>query len=268
MDDSRLRFLGDGIRRVRDARVTVVGAGGTGSHIVQQLAHLGLQAIILIDPDTLDPSNINRVVLSHAGFVGKPKTLIPTKRLRKLNTDIVPISESLESADAIAALQSSDLCFGAVDHFGTRHLIEYFARMALVPVIDVGTQIVPSFDKGARKTGATSAGGQVVTSIPGEACFWCMGFLSDGLLTRERTRYADGDAQFEQQVISMNGILASQAVTNMLALFAGFVGPAGLTRYISYNALTQQMGAHPNLIGLNVDDCTHYDVISAGWAAR
>lgn len=265
MDDSRLSFLGtEGLERIRDLRVTVVGAGGSGSHIVQQLAHLRVASIIVIDPQDLEPSNVNRVVLSHYGAVGKPKAEILRSRLRKLGTTIEPILAEIESADALAALQSADLCFGAVDHFGTRHMIEYFARAAFVPVIDVGMQITP--DKATRTI--SSAGGQVVTSLPGAACFWCMGFLNDNLLTHERSRYANGIPAFEQQVISINGLLASQAITNMLALFAGFSGRSGITPYISYNALDSRMRPHPNLTGVDLSSCRHYPLKDAGWAAR
>ena len=268
-DDTRLAFLQrEGLARIREIRAAVVGAGGSGSHIVQQLAHLRVKSIVSIDPDVLEVSNVNRVVLSHYGAVGRPKSEILASRLRKLRTEIIPIVASVESGDAINALQAADICFGAVDHYGTRHLIEYFARMALVPVIDVGMQITPREHSVTDEPAVLSAGGQIVTSLPGAACFWCMGFLSDDLLTRERTRYANGDAQYEQQVISINGLLASQAVTNMLGLFAGFVGPSGVSRYLTYNALTQSLREHPNIIGLDLQACRHYRTQDAGWVAR
>lgn len=265
MDDSRLAFLGSGgLERLRNLRIVVVGAGGSGSHIIQQLAHLRVKLITAIDPQDLERSNINRVVLSHYRAVGKPKAETIAYRLRKLGTPIQPMACSVESPDAVNAIQCADICFGAVDHFGTRNIIEYFARAALVPVIDVGMLIKPD----AKNGSITSAGGQIVTSLPGSACFWCMGFLNDELLTRERTRYADGVEAFEQQVISINGLLASQAVTNMLGLFTGFAGRAGITPYISYNALDSGMRPHPNLLGVDLTSCPHYPVKDAGWVAR
>lgn len=138
--------------------------------------------------------------------------------------------------------------------------------MALVPVIDVGMQIKVEGEGENRRV--TSAGGQVVTSLSGGACFWCLGFLSEELLTRERNRYAGTQIEYEQQVISINGLLASQAITNMLGLLAGFVGATGVRRYISYNALTATMRAHPLLDGINVDTCPHYPLEDAGWSAR
>lgn len=265
-DDSRLMFLGaTGLASLRSARAVVVGAGGSGSHIIQQLAHLGVGEVIAIDPDGLERSNVNRVVLSHYRAVGQPKAELISHRLRKLGR-VQPIVLRIEEADSISALQSSDVCFSAVDHFGTRHLIEYFARMALVPVIDVGMQITVEGSGESRRV--TSAGGQVVTSLPGGACFRCLGFLSDELLTRERNRYAGTQIEYEQQVISINGLLASQAITNMLGLFAGFVAPAGVTRYISYNALTASLRAHPLLQGVDMNACPHYPLKDAGWSAR
>lgn len=266
-DDSRLAFLGDvGLARIRSLRLAVVGAGGSGSHIVQQLAHLGVEHITVIDPDRLERSNVNRVVMSHYRLTGQPKAEILQWRLRKLTSRIETIVEPVESPDAIAAMQQCDLCFGAVDHWGTRNLVEYFCRMAYVPVIDVGMQITPA--RSQEERAIASAGGQIVTSVPGAACFWCMNFLSEDLLTRERTDYANGARAYEQQVVSINGLLASQAVTNMLALFAGFAGPGGMTRYISYNALEQTMRPHPNLVGVVLDNCSHFAPEGAGWAVR
>ncbi len=265
-DDSRLAFLGaTGLASLRSARAVVVGTGGSGSHLVQQLAHLGVGETIAIDPDNLERSNVNRVVLSHYRVIGQPKAELIAHRLRKL-ARVQPLVMRIEEADSIQGLQSADICFSAVDHFGTRHVIEYFARMALVPVIDVGMQIRVEGEGDTRRV--VSAGGQVVTSIPGEACFWCLGFLSDELLARERNRYAGTQVDYEQQVISVNGLLASQAITNMLGLFAGFVGPSGVTRYTSYNALTGNMRSHPLLSGVDVNVCPHYPLKDAGWAVR
>lgn len=103
MEDSRLAFLqADGLARIRKLQVAVVGAGGSGSHIVQQLAHLRVGKIIVIDPDVLDPSNVNRAVLTHPGLVGQQKAEILSRRLRKLRADIAPLVERAESADGIA----------------------------------------------------------------------------------------------------------------------------------------------------------------------
>jgi molybdopterin-synthase adenylyltransferase len=265
-DDSRLMFLGaTGLASLRGARAVVVGAGGSGSHLIQQLAHLGVGEIIAIDPDDLERSNVNRVVLSHYRAVGQAKADLIAYRLRKVGR-VQGMVLRIEEPDAISALQSADICFSAVDHFGTRHIIEYFARMALVPVIDVGMQITVEGDDESRRV--TSAGGQVVTSLPGGACFRCLGFLTDELLTRERNRYAGTQVEYEQQVISVNGLLASQAVTNMLGLFAGFVALSGLARYISYNALTGTMRPHPLLSGVDLNACPHYPLQDAGWSAR
>ena len=267
MSDSRLAFLGAaGLAKIKSLRTAVVGAGGSGSHLVQQLAHLGVVSVIIIDPDWLERSNVNRVVMSHYGLVGQPKAELLQWRLRRLRSRLEPIVDSVESPDAIAALQQCDVCFGAVDHSGTRHLIEYFCRMAFVPLIDVAMQITPG--RNADEPPIVSAGGRVVTSLPCGACFWCMEFLHDDLITRERTEYADGARALQQQVVSINGLLASQAITNMLGLFAGFAGAGGVTRYISYNALDQTMRPHPNLLGVGLDTCSHYRAEGAGWAVR
>ena len=62
-DFSRQSFLGPEAEQIlADARVTIAGLGGGGSHIVQQLAHLGVGHFRLIDPQEIDASNLNRLV--------------------------------------------------------------------------------------------------------------------------------------------------------------------------------------------------------------
>src|SRR5689334_7577265 len=62
-DFSRQSFLGTRAQEVlANTRVTIAGLGGGGSHIAQQLAHVGVGEIRLVDPDKIEPSNLNRLV--------------------------------------------------------------------------------------------------------------------------------------------------------------------------------------------------------------
>jgi len=75
---------GEGQAKLRRARVAVVGAGGGGSHVIQQLAYLGVGEILVIDPDVYEESNRHRVVLATHSDLGKPKMKIVERFIRKI----------------------------------------------------------------------------------------------------------------------------------------------------------------------------------------
>lgn len=82
--------------------------------------------------------------------------------------------------------------------------LEVFSRRFLIPYIDIGLGVLKVSDERPRMNG------QVVLSMPGSACFRCLGFLSDHDLAIEVGRY--GQAVPRPQVVWANGILASTAV--------------------------------------------------------
>ncbi len=258
MDTSRLSFLGrDGLELLHDAHAVVIGAGGGGSHIVQQLSHLAAGRITVIDPDVLEISNVNRVVGASYEDVGLPKAYILSRRFAELGSRIIAITESCTSVDSIAAQQSSDIVFGAVDSFAVRNDIEAICRQSLTPYVDIGLTIKID-DDGL----VTAAGGQVALSLPGGPCLQCMRIITDERMAEDRLDYAVNAAP-DQQVISMNGVLASEAVNVGLELITGFTNRDPIPAYIAYDAILHTLGPHPSFDSNR--DCAHYPVAEAGW---
>ena len=66
-------FGADGQRRISASRVAIVGLGGLGSHLAQQLAYLGVGSYVLIDADTVATSNLNRLIGATAADTGSGK---------------------------------------------------------------------------------------------------------------------------------------------------------------------------------------------------
>ena len=213
---SRMSFLGDGLAWLRGATVTVLGAGGGGSHIAQQVAHLGVGRLPLVDFDPLEHHNVNRVVGAGYGDVGELKADLLAKRFWDLGTRVIPVPHKAESREGRRWIEQSDVVFGAVDGARARNNIEGFCRGALVPFIDIGLKIHVADDE----TTVLAIGGQIVTSVPGGPCLWCAEVLTDEALLLDRQEYLAGRP--EQQVVSLNGILASQAVSGMLSLMTGY----------------------------------------------
>lgn len=257
IDTSRMSFLGaPGLARLRAATATVVGAGGGGSHIVQQLAHIGIGRIVVIDPDRLETSNVNRVVGVTYRDIGRGKANLLVKRFSSLGAQLVAVHARAETLQGRRWIARSDVVLGGLDGFRPRDNVERICRSALVPYIDIGLTIT------IGQAGTVSAvGGQIVTSVPNGPCLRCVGVITDESLARDREEYVAGPP--EQQVIPMNGILASQAVTIALALLTGFSTSHPLPPHLLYDGLEHSLRSNTYLPDV---PCPHYPLEDAGWA--
>src|SRR5690349_12345842 len=115
----------DGQRKLKGARVLLVGAGGLGSPAAQYLAASGVGTIGLVEDDTVDMSNLQRQVLYTADDVGHPKLDRAVARLRAMNPHItvVPHAARLAADNALALVEQYDLVLDGTDNFATRYLI-------------------------------------------------------------------------------------------------------------------------------------------------
>lgn len=256
IDTSRISFLGRGGARLRSATVSVVGGGGGGSHIVQQLAHLAVGIVPVIEPDRIERPNVNRLPTVNYSDIGRYKAVVLAERLQGLGGTVVPVLARAESRKGRAWLERSDLVIGAVDGIRARRNIENICRQAMVPYIDIGLGIDVADDGSIR-----SIGGQIVTSLPGGPCLRCVEVVTDAGIIADREEYVVGAPA--QQVISMNGLLASQAVNNALVLLTHYANPFKVPPIIRFDGLLHRM--QPDAEEAE-DGCTHYAVDGSGWA--
>lgn len=251
---SRMSFLGKGLGWLSTATVTVLGAGGGGSHLAQQVAHIGVGRMVVADHDVLEDSNVNRVVGANYADVGASKATVLAGRLQGLRTEIVTVLARAESGEGRRWIEGSDAVFGAVDGGRARNNIERICRTALVPYIDIGLRIDVADDKSIR-----AIGGQVFMSLPGGPCMWCVGLVSPEILEADREEYVAG--QPEQQVVSMNGLLASQAINGLLALIADYGDPFPPPLLVRYDGLLHSLKPDDYVSAI----CPHYPLVDAGW---
>jgi len=257
MDLSRLSFLGPNAHRLRESTVAVVGAGGGGSHVIQQLAHLGVGTTAVIDDDRLERWNVNRVPCSTYRDLGRHKGEVLSERLKGLGGRVVPVLKRGESDEGRMWIERSDLVVGALDGARARNNIESICRAALVPYIDIGLTIDVADDGEIR-----AIGGQVVTSLLGGPCLRCAGVVTEATMMADREEYVAGAP--EQQVISMNGVLASQAVNVVLKLLTGYVSDYPAPPVILYDGLLDTLVPDKHVQKI----CPHYPLEAAGWAVR
>lgn len=115
----------EGQRKLQNARVLVIGAGGLGCPALLYLAAAGLGTLGIIDGDTVDASNLNRQILFGVNDVGKPKTACAAAMLRKKYPDINLITYSffLKAENITEVLRDFDLVLDGSDNFETRYLV-------------------------------------------------------------------------------------------------------------------------------------------------
>lgn len=118
-------FGARGQKRLKAARVLVVGAGGLGSPAAMYLAAAGVGTLGLVDFDVVDLSNLQRQVLHGTPDVGRPKLDSATERLRALNPEVtvVPHALRLSAENALGLFTQYDLVLDGTDNFATRYLI-------------------------------------------------------------------------------------------------------------------------------------------------
>jgi len=124
-----------GQRRLKDARVLVVGAGGLGSPSALYLAAAGVGTIGLVDADLVDLSNLQRQVLHGSATIGRHKLDSAETRLRDLNPNVrvVRHAERLTSANAMGIFAGYEVVLDGSDNFPTRYLVNDAAFLSGIP---------------------------------------------------------------------------------------------------------------------------------------
>jgi len=258
-DYSRQSFLGpDAQDRIFRCVVGVVGLGGGGSHIVQQLAHLGFLNFRLFDADAIEASNLNRLVGGTAVSVKEkvPKAQIAATLIRGIRPHaiVTPVQDVWQNHAHLLA--GCDLVFGCLDGFDQRRQLEAATRRYLVPLIDIGMDVFRADD------GSHAIAGQVILSMPGGPCMTCLGFLNERTLTREAAAY--GAAGPQPQVIWANGALASSAVGIAVDLVTDWSRSLRQTVYLSYRGNDGTITPHARLPFISPGPCPHYPFSECG----
>ncbi len=115
----------EGQRRLKGARVLLIGAGGLGSPAALYLAAAGVGTIGLVEFDLVDVTNLQRQILHGTAALGRPKLESAVERLHDLNPHVrvEPVAERLSSANALEILRRYDLVVDGSDNFPTRYLV-------------------------------------------------------------------------------------------------------------------------------------------------
>jgi len=249
-----LAFGEHGQRLLGDMSVAVVGVGGIGSQVYEQLVRLGVRAVMPVDDDVIEESNLTRVVGSSPSDIGRPKVQVMHELGLRINSHLKsgPLRGSVLHASVAMKLRGVDVIFCCTDNLRSRVVVNRMAHQYFIPVIDTGVDIQPDPIEARR---IRRIGGRVMLVYPDGPCLGCLGILAPQLIQAEiegeLPSYVQGQNIAAPSVISFNGTVASLAITEFLNLVTGFAQRDTRT-YLVYDGMN---GLVKTCALLSVGDC-------------
>jgi hypothetical protein len=244
-DDRQARLFGAaGQSILRHSRIGVVGAGGAGMLAVEMLSRLGAGELIVIDPDKVELTNLNRLPgalrrdacapLTHPARPAWMRRLGSALSIHKVSlakrlarraaqgTRVTAFPTNVTDLDAIAGLIECDYILLAADSPTARHLVNVIAHQYLIPIIQVGAKV------NVDAVGDIGRVFSVVRPItPDFGCFRCAGLIDytklaiESLPERERKQADYGTGEPAPSVMMLNGVAVSHALTHLVLALTG-----------------------------------------------
>lgn len=233
--DRQVRAFGPDIQRLLSRlRIGIVGVGGTGSCVLEQLIRLGVGTLVISDGEHFESSNVNRVYGSRVidDTVAKIKIAQRLAADIGLGTKVELIDKPISYQSALKKFRDCDIVFGCTDDELGRSLLNSFAIYYHVPVFDMGVKI------DSKEGVIRSIQGRVTTLMNGAACLHCRGRISAERIAAQAKWEADPEgAQALQDegylpelgdpapaVVAFTTAIAASAVTEFLHRLTGFMG--------------------------------------------
>lgn len=180
--DRQIRAFGvKGQKILSQLEVGIVGLGGTGSSVAEQLAREGVKKFVIVDHDKFEKSNITRIYGSTYKDSGQNKVDIIERNIKQIchNSKIQKIPKNVISQKTLSFLKNCDVVFSCTDKHAPRSVLNELAYQYSIPVIDVGVGI-------DSKDGKIVGGSVRATFIsPGLPCLYCTGIVNSDLVTAE-----------------------------------------------------------------------------------
>ena len=216
---------GKGQKKINQAKVLIIGAGGLGSPIALYLAAAGVGTIGIVDADEVDLSNLQRQIIHHTADIGRPKVLSAEEKMVALNPDVqvIPYHEYLRAENALEIFNAFDYVIDGTDNFPAKFLINDAAFFAGKPLVHGG---ILRFE------------GQLFTILPGQsACYRC-------LFQGPPPAGAVPSCQEAGVLGALAGFIGTLQGTEVLKLILG-IGKPLTNRMLTYDALRMQFREIP-----------------------
>ena len=255
--DRNMGFFGkEGQDRLAAASVAVVGVGGLGTHVVQQLALLGMGRLALIDKGELKESSRNRYIgARHNDPVpGSPKVFIGEWLVREINphVGVEAIHDELASQAAFDVIRDCDYVFGCLDNDAARLVLNELCLTYSKPYFDLASDI---------PIGEDQYGGRVCVVWHDAGCLVCYGEIDGAevnLASMTEEQRQDHEAIYGVRtealgeagpsVVSINGVIASLAVTEFMLVATGKNDqPRKFLKYHGHRGIVTKVTDKPDL---------------------
>jgi ThiF family len=226
---SRLRgAVGESVfAKLRETEIALIGCSRSGTLAAGMFAALAVRGLSLIDPDAIEPHNLDGMILATEADMGEKKGMALGRRLIAYRPDLMvkAVPHPLNSPSGKAALQGADLIVTCVDQDGARLQAAHWAAAHLAPHLDIGTGVTRS----AR--GDHQLAADVRLLLPRAGCIRCVGGLGDpdqaeyelyapygALLRRPPEAWNSGRLG---SLVTLNRLAVSFGVQSWLDLLAG-----------------------------------------------
>ena len=250
--DRSVRAFGPVVQNtLADMRVGIVGCGGTGSAVAEQLTRLGVRRLTLFDADTLSASNVSRVYGSHPKQVGHLKAGVLADHLCQIAPDatIEAVIGMITTRSIAERLTDQDVVFGCTDDNAGRLVLSRLSTYFLVPVFDCGVLLSNGPDGALADINL-----RVTTLLPGQACLICrnrvdLARAASELLTPDERKkridegYAPALGNIEPAVVTFTTTVASLAVSEFLERLIGY-GPEPRPSEMLYRAHEREISTN------------------------
>ncbi|MCL5006683.1 MAG: ThiF family adenylyltransferase [Patescibacteria group bacterium] len=233
--DRQIRAFGSEVQNLlKSLRIGVVGLGGTGSVVAEQLVRLGVGNLLLIDGQSFEKTNVNRVYGSRSIDEGIKKVKIAERLAADigLGTEIQIIDRPISAESAARSLRDCDIIFGCTDDEFGRSILTRIAIYYLIPIFDMGVKI------DSENEVIKAVEGRVTTLVPGAACLFCRERINpdrilsesiqetdpDEATARRQEGYVPGLAETAPSVIPFTTAVAASAISELLHRLTGYLG--------------------------------------------
>jgi molybdopterin/thiamine biosynthesis adenylyltransferase len=219
-------------------RIGVVGAGSVGSIVAEVLARTGFRQIVLVDFDSVEELNLDRLLHAYLRDVvmARSKVTVLGRAIKRSATaegfDVDMVESSIVEELGFRKALDCDVIFSCVDRPWARSVLNYIAYGHLIPVVDGGILVTASKSKGL-----IAADWRAHIGGPGRRCLECLGQYDPGLVSTERDGYFDDphyieglpDDHFIKRNENVFAFSASVASFEILQLLMMILAPLGVS---------------------------------------